>query len=235
MKELGNDYGFVFGDSLDPSLQDKIRERAKLDIKLPTFVSIFDAPIYARNYLFSRLSSNLAREYKVQYCYEKPYAHRIIFPVYWGDKMVYFQARCIDKQSQIRYMNPRREDILLGKSEIVFNIDRVQDRCIIFEGWLNAVSVPEGGVATFGKGISDSQVELLIAGPFGEYVVFFDLDGLRESVILAEQLLYRGAKKVRIAMSETDANEDSAGCQKAIEEAVEVSITDIWRVRSGLV
>lgn len=199
----------------------------------PIFIPITQAPIIAQNYLYSRLPYEKCVQYKVEYCKDHPYKDRIIFPVYINNRRVYFQARCVADFGFPRYINPKKEDILLGKSEVVFNLDAIPKTgtCVIFEGWLNAVSINTNGVAIFGKYASEIQIELLLSKQCSEYIVFLDLDAKNLSLTLAETLLKRGATCVKIALHDDDANADPIGAELAIRNSVKVTLNDILQIK----
>src|SRR5574344_1931220 len=67
------------------------------------------------------------------------YNGRIIIPYFENGSFVYFQARDINKESSLRYLNPEK----LDTKEFVFNIDDITDELIIAEGPFDAMSMDE--------------------------------------------------------------------------------------------
>lgn len=90
----------------------------------------------------------LDRKISVDYIRGMGYVHnvnskfnkRIVIPYYQDYKMVYFQARAIDKENKLRYLNPSGIDT----KEFVFNYDKLNDdELIICEGPFDAMSMDE--------------------------------------------------------------------------------------------
>lgn len=203
--------------------------------EIPEFVEIEKAPFGARRYVFSRISQETAREYGVLFAPSGAYWNRIILPVWAPDgALLYFQARALSKRAEPKYMNPRKVDVKRGKGDLIFNLDgaRASGSCVIVEGWFDAVSI--GGVATFGKGVTEKQAEILANEGFDRYTVLLDFDALRESIRLCGELIRRGCRDVRVAvLEEGDANSNLEGARLAVENAMKVSKYDVWRVRAG--
>ncbi len=61
---------------------------------------------------------------------------RIFIPFYENGRIVYFLARAFDG-SKLRYKNPKN----VSASNVVFNIDKIEDEVFIFEGVFDAMSL----------------------------------------------------------------------------------------------
>lgn len=93
-------------------------------------------------------------------------AERLIFPVYFQEKLVGWQMRSIpgtfygDREDVVRYYH------LFSKGDYLFNYDnaRQYEMVIVVEGIKKALKFPNG-VATLGKGISDTQIQILQQWP----------------------------------------------------------------------
>lgn len=136
-------------------------------------------------------------EYGVVYCpvdggtvlYNKPYttsAERIIFPVRFHGQMIGWQMRSIpgtfygDRVDVIRYIH------LFPKGEYLFNYDnaRKQDVVIVVEGIKKALKLPSCAVATLGKGVSATQLQLLLS--WKNIIVMLDADKNEKDTTQAE-------------------------------------------------
>ena len=93
-------------------------------------------------------------------------AERIVFPVYFQQKLVGWQMRSIpgtfygDRKDVIRYYH------LFDKGSYVYNYDRAKqyDEVIVVEGVKKALKFPNG-VATWGAGVSPRQLEIIQEWP----------------------------------------------------------------------
>ncbi len=149
------------------------------------------------------LYDNPAKDFFVQYIREKrgfkediiwewdlrvgldDYKERIIFPVKEFFVDVYFTGRKIfDTRGAVKYKNPTRGEygVLIGKSEILYNIDGVPegaDVVVVQEGPFDVIAThnkPYPCVALLGKTISRQQLcKLLLKRP-KKVVVSLDAD-----------------------------------------------------------
>lgn len=93
-------------------------------------------------------------------------AERLIFPVYFDDKMVGWQMRSIpgtfygDRKDVIRYYH------LFDKGSYVYNYNGAKnfDEVVVVEGVKKALKFPNG-VATWGAGISQTQLQIIQQWP----------------------------------------------------------------------
>jgi len=126
------------GDREQINLKEVIE--VKKELELPEGLVFFDNKpdgIYrnrAAKYLKNRgLSLNgLGYVYKNSSKFNK----RVFIPFYEEGRLVYFIARAFD-DSPLRYKNP--EDV--SASEVVYNIDNIEDEVFIFEGVFDAMSL----------------------------------------------------------------------------------------------
>jgi len=124
---------------------------------------------------------------------------RLVFPVYFKHQLVGWQMRSIpgtpfgDRAGCVKYYH------LFNKGQYLYNYDEAKKypMVVVTEGVKKALKFPSG-VATWGKGISDQQLQLLQEW---KNIVFF-LDGEDETQELAknfmEQLLLVGHQVINI-------------------------------------
>ncbi|OGO08163.1 MAG: hypothetical protein A2Y61_00325 [Chloroflexi bacterium RBG_13_60_13] len=96
------------------------------------------------------------------YCATGPYANRLIFPVWEGGHLVYWQARAMWDSDDPRFrkaMNPPRVAGQSGPAEVLMNLDRARRhrRVAVTEGPIDCIHAGPSSVATFGKRISMTQ------------------------------------------------------------------------------
>ena len=193
----GYDFDSIPGpvDFVDDLEWDRIKEwlqdapKSKVDAIPECEYPVGFAPIplnrfsLSRNYLQSRGISDLdIVKYKLHYGVGA-YSRRVIFPVFWNQKLVYWTARAIDSDTSHKYLNPP-----IDKSQIIFNLDRV-DRTqplFIIEGIISAIVSRQNAVALLGKTVPLIKIMMLVARRFPEYIVMLDGDAHAESDHLCE-------------------------------------------------
>ena len=136
------------------------------------------------------------------------YKGRVIVPTFERDNtsVVFFVSRAYRpsyyfkngvKKEAPKYLNPSG----LGRSESLFNLynalDYSPDRIILAEGVFSAIAAGYEGIASYGKHVSDSQIELLSANVGSrEVIVCLDGDAHTEGVHAAERIANAGVKNV---------------------------------------
>jgi len=116
---------------------------------------------------------DLPEHVKVYAAYEGRYRNRFIIPVYEGNKIVYFQARRINKYIEPKYLNPEaeKERIILNKEKF----DRSK-HIIVTEGLIDAFMIPNQGTASLGASISETFLKTLFKYTDKDVILFFDND-----------------------------------------------------------
>jgi len=102
-------------------------------------------------------------------------AERLVFPVYFEQKMVGWQMRSLpgtfygDMEKDVRYYH------IFNKGDYLYNYDQAKSyqRVIVTEGVKKALKFPNG-VATWGTGLSRKQLRLIQSWP--EIVMLLDAD-----------------------------------------------------------
>lgn len=87
------------------------------------------------------------------------YDKRVIIPYFENERFVYFQARSLEKDAALRYINPIGADT----KEFVFNIDNINDELIICEGVFDAMSMDEQVATCMCSGdLGKKQIEKIV-------------------------------------------------------------------------
>ncbi len=125
-----------------------------------------------------------ARRFKVGYCRNGRYGHRLVFPVIQDGEQVYFTTRYCGTGSAMKSLNPMdpAEGGYHRRDTIILNYDRMKGHPIVAlcEGPISSFafdSIPAG--ALLGKIASPVQVKLvenLVAQGLQELVLSFDAD-----------------------------------------------------------
>jgi hypothetical protein len=113
----------------------------------------------------------------------KSLMNRIIIPFFRNDKMVYYQARSLENQPKIKYINANAP-----KSNVIFNYDNLfknlDSPLYVFESVFDALHV--NGVAVLENTMTTQQIEMLQKSPRNKVVVpdrFGDSNKLMEQAI----------------------------------------------------
>jgi DNA primase len=166
----------LFGDE-GPNL-DVIRKREKPileEIELPTKSMWVEA---AESYLHGRgVTSELVHDFGLYYCGHGHFTYRIIVPILLGGKCVSFQARSILSDVKRKYLNPKGNPL----SRILYNYDRCEreQEVVLVEGVFDVFNLEKNGIpsmATFGKSISEDQINLIIDSSIKSVILMQDPD-----------------------------------------------------------
>lgn len=127
---------------------------------------------------------------------DKRFFGRVIIPnrvinKYWTD--MYNARTYID--DPIRYKNPRSSK----RNSIVFNLFRIHENCnriIINEGAINSIIAGKDSVASFGKYISDEQLNMIISKKPSKIYVSLDTDAREKAEKLCDKLVSLSNSKI---------------------------------------
>lgn len=128
----------------------------------------------------------------------------VVFPTYnQQGKMVYWNTRSIELHPFIKSINAMSEPNQYSRKDIVWNMDKIHSDSymVICEGVFNALTSSVGpytGIATFGKAITDSQVQLMEKLNPKRYYIFLDNDAKDQELKLAKRLKQTGIDYDRI-------------------------------------
>jgi len=154
----------------------------KKDIKLPKeFIPILQASMglklthhykQAINYLKSRnIGEELIRKYNIGFCYDGPYANRIIIPSYdENGRINYFIARSYLSRTKMKYKNPdvQKETIIWNEHLLDWN-----KKVYLVEGVFDSIFLPNS-IPMLGKYISDMLFKKIYETAIGVTII---LDG----------------------------------------------------------
>ncbi|CAK0746639.1 conserved hypothetical protein [Gammaproteobacteria bacterium] len=126
---------------------------------------LYDLDLYWNNYNIFYVPFDGGKVFKCTPPYTTS-SERLVFPVFFGDKMVGWQMRSLpgtfygDRADVIRYYH------LFDKGSYLFNYNDAKkfDEVVVVEGVKKALKFPNG-VATWGSGISNRQLQLIQEWP----------------------------------------------------------------------
>ncbi|ANM46057.1 DNA primase [Bacillus phage Belinda] len=88
----------------------------------------------------------------------------VFFTFNSAGKPVYWNTRSIDKDAYIKSFNATARDWEYSRKDVVMGLDRVGDnhKIIIVEGFFNMTTLGDGAVVTFGKQVTNDQIDLIL-------------------------------------------------------------------------
>lgn len=176
---------------------------------------------HAISYLKNRgITANDILRYRIGYCTEGPYAHRIILPSYdRNNQLNYFTARLFYDEG-MKYKNPP-----VSKNVIVFeNMVDWNEVVILCEGMFDAIALRRNVIPLLGKNIPKVLEKALLEHQVKDVIIFLDEDA-RTDVLKLERQLSQYDINVRVVLTEgKDASE--MGFEKAWHEIANARKTD---------
>ncbi len=169
------------------------------------------------------------------YCDEPgKYFGYLIIPYYYSGIMVYFNARKFFGGGP-KYNNPGVEELSIGKSMLIYNIDALNifDKIYLCEGAINAKTIGDSGIATAGKTLSAKQIDIILKSKASKIISLLDPDALENSIKLGLTITKYGKQYKLITLPEgTDVN--SLGKKetlKFIKSSEYLSYKDLYQIK----
>lgn len=132
----------------------------------------------------------------------------------------YWNTRSIDPEPYIKSFNGLADDNQYSKRNTVFNLNRARycKDLVLVEGVTDALTVGEQGIATFGKQVTNEQVELILANiqPEQNLFIMLDRDADTEASKLADKIQPKH-KNTYIVLNPTGQDANSLGRVKTWE------------------
>jgi DNA primase len=142
-----------------------------------------------------------AQAFGLGFCREGRYAGRLIFPVWEGGSLTYYQGRAMMPGLQPKTLNPP-SDCGVGSTEVLMNLDNAKEypRVAITEGPIDCVKAGKSAVCTFGKKISATQIQKLKQVGVQNLDLMWDSDAIPEMEGTAKTLrvLFNTVRIVRL-------------------------------------
>lgn len=177
-------------------------EEVLKDQRPPSFRLLPDTPktkfqreVY--EYLYSRdWDDKLIHQRHVGFSLDKSLSGRIIFPIYYGETMVYWQARSIYEEVQPKYKNP-----FVAKEGIIYGMEWINPKkeVVLVEGLFDTPGMNAGAI--LGKRLTEGKILRLISAGVTSVVLYLDgsADVTEEDIINNSKALLRVGIKCRVA------------------------------------
>lgn len=161
-------------------------------VKWPEFMQD-EMPVPHRKYLSSRGFDPdfLIKKYKLKSVYNiGDYKFRIIVPVIVNKITVSWVAANVLRQFKhiIPYLDCPPEKAIVQPKHALYNYDSINDWVIIVEGITDVWNCGDGFVASFTKGMTSEQIELLLKKNPKKVFIMFDSDANIQAQQLANNL-----------------------------------------------
>lgn len=150
--------------------------------------------------------------------------------------ITYWMARALSQYARPKTFNPPSTNTILGKSEVVFNLDTAKrtGALVITEGVFDALTIGDSGVAIYGKVMSTSQYLAIVAS--GVDTVYVMLDGDARSYALeACERLHKAIDNVYFCdIGPADPNDlGPTGCLQLLQRAARYTPLNSIKLKLG--
>ncbi|XWX29948.1 DNA primase [Staphylococcus phage PG-2021_40] len=129
-------------------------------------------------------------------------------------KYVYWNTRSIEPNPYLKTINAPAQDNEYSRKDVVFNLNKAKNQpfIVINEGVFDALTFGDFGVATFGKQVTDTQIDLILRAIKDRDIkpkiyLFLDKDATKETVTSASKLYARHKQTYVVPHGSQDAND----------------------------
>lgn len=148
--------------------------------------------------------------------------HLVFFTFNDKHEPIYWNTRSIEPNPFIKSFNAPSKADEYSKNNVIFNLNNAKktDKIIVAEGFFDACTIGESGVATFGKKVTDQQVDLLVNASNENNIpiyLFLDEDARQEALHTSEELRRRTNNPVYLVINRTGMDANDLGPQKTQE------------------
>ncbi|AII28054.1 DNA primase [Bacillus phage Bobb] len=149
--------------------------------------------------------------------------HVVFFTFDDNRKPLYWNTRAIDKKAYVKSFNAPAWDGCYSKATTIFNLNNAKktDKIVVHEGVFNSFMTPNSGVATFGKQITEIQLDLLISAARENNIpiyLFLDTDAWSSMITAAQQIRSKAPDlRVYFVFSGLEEDANDLGIEKCSE------------------
>ena len=155
--------------------------------------------------------------------------HLVFFTFDSKGKPIYWNTRSIEQNPFIKSFNAPSQEDEYSKNNTVFNLNHAEntDRIVIQEGVFDATTIGDSGVATFGKKVTDTQIDLLVKAASKNNIpiyIFLDEDASKEMGQAVQKLQAKSSSiPVYLVVNKTGMDANDLG-KEASEELIKNAI-----------
>jgi len=184
---------------------------------------------HALKYVVDRgiTASDILR-YRIGYCADGPYQHRIIVPSYdANNKLNYFIGRSF-YENGMKYKNPPvSKNIVMFENSINWNYP-----IILCEGVYDAIAIKRNAIPLLGKQIPTQLMQRIVEHDVKDIYLALDADAIKSTLHHAQNLFQNGRNVYIVSLSDKDPSEIGFhGMTQLIKESKLLSFTDLVKLR----
>lgn len=146
--------------------------------------------------------------------------HVVFFTYDNQGRYIYWNTRSILPDPYIKSFNGVSREGEYSKRNVIFNMNtaRLQQDIVVVEGVIDALTIGDSGVATFGKQVTDAQVTEILKNvtPDKSIYVMIDRDAPEQADKLAQRL-YQKHKNTFIVLNPEDQDANDIGTERTWE------------------
>lgn len=157
--------------------------------------------------------------------------HLIFYTLNDKGRPIYWNTRSIEANPFIKSFNAPSKKNEYSKNNTIFNLNNAKktDRIVINEGVFDALTIGDSGVATFGKKITDKQIDLLVSATKKNNIpiyLFLDTDAVKETMQTVKALQSKTRTPVYLVINNTGKDANDLGREKSEELIKEAVLAD---------
>lgn len=124
--------------------------------------------------------------------------HLVFFAFNDYRKPLYWNTRSIDHNPFIKSFNASAKPTEYSKSTVVMNLNNAKkyDKIIIVEGFFNMTTIKHGAVVSYGKQISDEQLDQILSATKAPIYLYLDDDAWETMIKVAKRIQERDSNRL---------------------------------------
>lgn len=123
--------------------------------------------------------------------------HLVFFAFNDYRKPLYWNTRSIDPNPFIKSFNASAKPTEYSKSTVVMNLNNAKryDKLVVVEGFFNMTTIRHGAVVTYGKQISDEQLDQILSATKAPIYLYLDDDAWETMIKVAKRIQERDSSR----------------------------------------
>jgi hypothetical protein len=179
------------GVDYDPSVVFRPEVFAPGEARWPRFFR--PLPPEGNEYSRSRgIPNGAATWFRLGECFSGWLADRLVFPIFFQDKLIYWVARDQTGLAEKKILNMPNKPGMAGSGDVLLNMDRAGlvngGRVVLVEGPVDAAVVGPDAVASLGKNLSRNQIVRMVEYGYTHVTVCYDGDVRKTAMDTAKRI-----------------------------------------------
>ena len=158
--------------------------------------------------------------------------HLVFFAFNGSRSPIYWNTRSIDTNPYIKSYNASASPTEYSKSTVVMNLNNAKhyDKIIIVEGFFNLTTLNDGAVVTYGKQVSENQIEQILNATKGRQTpiyIYLDGDAWESMIKIAKRIHEKESSRlVYYVLSPDNLDANDLGKERAWERVNNAILAD---------